>query len=198
MQRSEFEKMTGIYVSNSMYSVIEKYYLKTELDKEKFCELYKNNTDGIAEAIQIKADAKASKEQTFYFDNIAELEKEIKEYDKEVNNLKVQLEKELEWKIYDDNRNISQEEYDDMCGKAEHLSDYQAKVKLNNMFGFDFDYIRIIRSDRQQEINRHGVIRQTSVFVKRDPLYESSDYNYIAFNVCGYDYECVCGELYKL
>ena len=52
---SEFETLTGIYPPESLYSVIEKHYYDSKLDKHEFCENYKLNADGLAERIQREA-----------------------------------------------------------------------------------------------------------------------------------------------
>ena len=50
MTIDEFSKLTGFYPTVSMYETIEKAYMESKMDKKKFCEAYKNNLDGMAEA----------------------------------------------------------------------------------------------------------------------------------------------------
>ena len=57
MLKKEFEELTGIYPSDALYRCIEAKYMEMPMvRKENFCNYYKNNTDGIAELIQMLAD----------------------------------------------------------------------------------------------------------------------------------------------
>lgn len=56
MMREEFEQRTGFLPTLSLYSIIEKYYMNFDGDKEAFCKAYKKNTDGLATMIQHEAD----------------------------------------------------------------------------------------------------------------------------------------------
>lgn len=56
MLRTEFESMTGVYPSTSMFAVIKRFYEKSSLSKEQFCEAYKSNSGHMAEWIQVYAD----------------------------------------------------------------------------------------------------------------------------------------------
>ena len=47
-----------------------------------------------------------------------------------------------------------------------------------------------------QQKNRHGVIRDIKdKYYDRRPVYFATDLNYVAFECCGYAYECINGEL---
>ena len=52
MMIEEFEKRTGFYPSANLYESIEKAYLHSKPDKDAFCEVYKQNADGLAEKIR--------------------------------------------------------------------------------------------------------------------------------------------------
>ncbi len=55
MLMQEFESRTGFYPSQDLYSFIEKAYMESNLDKDAFCKVYKNNESGVAESIARKA-----------------------------------------------------------------------------------------------------------------------------------------------
>ncbi len=55
MLRSEFELLTDIYPSETLYSVIERFYMDSKEDKHDFCYNYKFNVDGLAQRIQTEA-----------------------------------------------------------------------------------------------------------------------------------------------
>ncbi|MEA5142401.1 MAG: hypothetical protein VB023_02335 [Oscillibacter sp.] len=52
MMIEEFEKRTGFYPSANLYESIEKAYMDSKVDKDAFCEVYKQNADGLAEKIR--------------------------------------------------------------------------------------------------------------------------------------------------
>lgn len=90
MMREEFEQRTGFLPSQSLYSIIEKYYMNFDGDKDAFCKAYKKNADGIATMIQHEADMQEVNAQ------IA-AEKAAKEYEARIAELEKALEREQEW-----------------------------------------------------------------------------------------------------
>lgn len=78
----EFSKLTGFYPTVSMYETIEKAYMESKMDKKEFCEAYKNNLDGMAEAIsywalvaQIAKENELIREKKELIERIKQLEK---------------------------------------------------------------------------------------------------------------------------
>lgn len=59
MTIQEFESRTGFYPDHALYSCIAEAYMESNLDKDAFCEAYKNNENGMAEAIARKASTAA-------------------------------------------------------------------------------------------------------------------------------------------
>ena len=109
MMIQELEGRTGFYPSQDLYSFIEEAYTKSNLDKDAFCKAYKQNENGMAEAIARKASItriieadKAEKEN----------HKKISGLEKEVERLKAQLEREQEWKPYESDHNVKQADYE--------------------------------------------------------------------------------------
>lgn len=56
MLKQEFSDRTGFYPSADMYAIIENKYLEMDVGKDRFCKMYKNNDEGLAEYIQSAAD----------------------------------------------------------------------------------------------------------------------------------------------
>ena len=56
MLEREFSDRTGFYPPADMYEIIESKYLEMDVDKDKFCEMYKNNDEDLAECIQMETD----------------------------------------------------------------------------------------------------------------------------------------------
>lgn len=84
----EFSKLTGFYPTVSMYETIEKAYMESKMDKKEFCEAYKNNLDGMAEAISYWAlVAQIAKENELIREK-KELTERIKQLEKEVHRLR--------------------------------------------------------------------------------------------------------------
>ena len=105
MMLEEFEKRTGYFPTMEEYAAIEKAYMEFSGDKDAFCKAYKKNEDGIAERIQrevnmqhINVQREAEKAQKAMEERIAELEKA--------------LEREQEWRPYEDTDNVQQADYE--------------------------------------------------------------------------------------
>lgn len=203
MLKQEFSNRTGFYPSADMYAIIENIYLGMDVDKDRFCEMYKNNDEGLAEYIQAVVD----KETVKMLDEMTRKAKEEKEaleckirmLERGMKDLQLLYDKELEWKPYENEKLYSQEEYDKLVGNIPEMDIDAAKKFVIDSFGFNPDRILIMTEYPKQEINRHGKIRNAKgEFYARKPLYESTDYNYILFSCAGIDYECVDGELYML
>lgn len=203
MLEREFSDRTGFYPPADMYEIIESKYLEMDVDKDKFCEMYKNNDGDLAECIQMETD-KATVVKLNELTKKAKEEKEalqcrIRMLEKCMEDMNALLEKELEWKPYKNENLYSQEEYDKLIGDVPEIDVDAAKKFVVDSFGFNPDRVLIMDKYPKQEINRHGKIRNViGEFYVRKPLYESTDYNYILFSCAGIDYECVDGELYMV
>ena len=101
MMREEFEQRTGFLPTQSLYSIIEKYYTNFDGDKDAFCKAYKKDADGLATKIQREADMQEINAQ------IA-AEKVAKSYEARIAELEKALEREQEWKPYEDTDNVPQ------------------------------------------------------------------------------------------
>lgn len=192
MMIQEFEERTGLYPSMELYAEIEKAYMECGLDKDTFCKDYKQNKNGIAEAIArratlsaISASSKAEKETA----------EKIAEFEKQVQRLSEQLECEQEWKPYEMKENVSQADYAKLAEGAEsgrcsrYMTDDEAKDWICREFDFDRSKITIIHEVDEWEINRHSQLRKTGNKIDRRPVYCATDYHYIRFNTSHWYYE---------
>ena len=189
MLLEEFEALTGFYPDQLLYEMIEKEYMESHKTKEEFCKDYLKNRDGLANKAQRSASLILAKKKM-------ENEKKIANLNEEIERLREALEKELEWKPYEFRRNVSQKEYDKMVAEENmvRLNDEQCKNILSDWFGFATEKVTILHEVPCYEINRHNLVREAGMVI-RDPLYFSTDWNYIRFD-CGLgSYELYNGTL---
>lgn len=132
MMIEEFEQRTGYFPSSAEYKAIEAAYMEFDGDKDEFCKAYKKNANGIAERIRREVNAAASKESR---QHTADLTRR----DIEIGRLKKQLEREQEWKPYEDADAVSQADYDELAtsGGTDKMTDDEAKALLYNYAGGD-------------------------------------------------------------
>lgn len=164
MMREEFEQRTGFLPTLSLYSIIEKYYTNFDGDKDAFCKAYKKNADGLATKIQREADMQEINAQIV-----------AKSYEARIAELEKALEREQEWKPYEDTDNVPQADYERLASQSdtEHLSDEKAKDLLYEWYGFAREKIRIHHSVPVYEVNRHRRLRKVGE-LDRSPLYNAT------------------------
>lgn len=197
MMMSEFIERTGFDPTYEEYAAIEEAYYNFSGNKDEFCKQFVEH-DGekkvYASRVQRIAQLKSK---------IVEMEKdfmqELQKKEQEVARLTAALDREQEWKLYECQWNVKQEEYErlekDCC--TEDMPDSKAVELIASEFGFVPDRIKIIHEVALYEINRHRQLRKVGT-VKRQPLYNATDWNYIRFNVHGnvtMSYEMHDGEL---
>ncbi len=185
MLLKEFEALTGFYPDQILYEMIEKEYMESHKTKEDFCKDYLKNRYGLANKAQSYATLKLAREKKENEKVIAKLNEEIERLKKSIERLKELLEKELEWKPYEYSENVSQAEYEKMAVEKDmkRLTDEQCKNILFDWFGFAPEKVTILHGVPCHEKNRHNLVRKVGMVV-RDPLYFSTDWNYIRFD-CG-------------
>lgn len=189
----EFESRTGFYPSQDLYSFIEKAYMESNLDKDAFCQLYKKNENGIADAIA----RKTSNAVIIAADKTEkETSKKIFDLEKEVQRLTAQLDREQEWQAHESDRNVKQSDYISLATASDTrtLTDDEAKQLIADEFGFNPQRITILHSVQKEEINRHRLCRQVGE-ISREPVYNATDWNYIRFDCAGWYYEMHNGSL---
>ena len=125
---------------------------------------------------------------------------EITRRDIEIERLKKELEREQEWKPYEDTHNITQEQYTGLAesvpgGAAHYMTDAEALDWVCSEFGFDRSKVMILHEIDEYEINRNHQLRRTGKKIDRRPVYCATDYHYIRFNVGRNWWECWNGQL---
>lgn len=181
MELKEFEQRTGFYPTLEEYKVIEEYYMDFTGDKDVFCKAYKKNEGGIAEKIQRAADMRRISAQR-------EAEKLTESYESRIAELEKALEREQEWKPYNDTHNVAQADYEKLAKDAEsgrcshYMTDDEAIAWICDEFDFDPQKITIIHEIDEYEVNRHHQLRRTGRKIDRRPVYCATDYHYIRFN----------------
>ena len=186
MMMKEFTERTGIYPTENLYKTIEQFYYDYDGNKDEFCKAYKANKNGLAEKIAAAAETESYRKEE-------EARAAEKKLAKQIEDLKKQLEREEEWKPYEDTHNTSQDEYDNLKEDqfTRVLSDSEATQMIYDLFGFAKEKIRIHRTVGKYEVNRHRKLRKVGE-INRAPLYNSTDWNYIRFD-CG----CMSYELFN-
>ncbi len=192
MMIEEFEKRTGFYPTLVQYEAIERAYMDFNGDKDAFCKAYKKNAERIQQEVNM-ATLKAQRDQA------AELDRR----DIEIERLKAELEREQEWKPYEDTHNVTQEQYADLAesvpgGAARYMTDAEALDWVCSEFGFDRSKVTILHEIDGYEVNRHNRLRRTGKKIDRRPVYCATDYHYIRFNVgrgTGWMWEAWNGQL---
>ena len=196
MLRQEFEQRTGIYPTSKLYHEIEKKYNEdNSLDKDEFCKRYKENTDALAETIQHAAEWEDQMEERQYRETISEKDKEIENLKKQIEEMKKQIEKLEGWEPTEISE-ITQDKYESLrsAKTTQEFSEEMAKDWLYAQFGFSQNKTKVFQEIPIYQKNKFGAIR-TNGYVKRPPVYNAPDWNYIRFNVADWQYEVVDGRL---
>lgn len=197
MTIKEFTERTGFYPSYEHYRIIEDAYMESDGDKDAFCEAYKNNTDGIAERIARAADRDFEKKAEAGKKAYARMEERIARQAYIINDLQSQLDAELEWTPCEDaGTRMTQRDYvklrEDRFTKT--MTDEEAANFIAEELGFNAARVKIIRKAETYEVNKHRRMRVAETY-EREPLYESTDWNYVRFDVYSMAYEYINGQL---
>jgi hypothetical protein len=82
-----------------------------------------------------------------------------------------------------------------------YLTDEEALILINDEFGFEVSRIKILR-EAEIDVTKEGARYVELIKVPRRPVYESTDWNYIRFNVRGcaaeWQYEMVNAQLFEV
>jgi hypothetical protein len=96
---------------------------------------------------------------------------------------------------------LSQPDYEQLEEAATldgYLTDAEARILINDEFGFEVSRIKIMR-EAEIDVTKDGDRQVTLERVPRRAVYRSTDWNYIRFNVRGcageWYYEMVDGQL---
>lgn len=115
----------------------------------------------------------------------ANFEAQASAYKKQLESLEEQIEREQEWKPYEDKENVSQDDYEHLVKQSDtqYLTDDEAKDLLYDWYGFAKEKVTIYHSIPRFEVNRHRQLRKVGE-IDRRPAYNATDWNYIRFD-CG-------------
>ena len=159
MLKKEFEELTGLYPSDNMYSIIEENYATYKnMSKERFCKMYKNNENGIAELIQAKCNVvnfeREHDEKSQLRDQILALNRELSMLEKQLKEVAEKYELEQEWKPYYNKCLLPKRTYEAMKEKYhKKLDTFEAKTFIHNTFGSQkWKLIDIKKSERFKTI----------------------------------------------
>lgn len=199
MMMSEFIARTGFQPTAAEYEQIEDAYYSFDGDKDAFCKAFVEN-GGEQKVYQDRA-----REIERLRSQILEIEKghkkELAARDRRIEELTEKLDKELEWKPYEDNENVRQADYEKLAAGADtgrcshYMTDEEAIRWICDEFDFDPAKITIVHEIDEYEVNRHRQLRKTGKKIDRRPVYCATDYNYIRFNTSRWSYEVWNGQL---
>lgn len=196
MTKEEFENRTGLFPSARSYAVIERFYYDFAGEKDSFCDAYRQNRDNLAYRIQTEIDAEEHRLASQNHREMQSKDDMIERLKLQITDLKKALDKELEWKVYEDPHNVSQEEYAKLrdCFITKEWKQEDILEYLKNVYGFRKDRIHVLEKVPILKINRHNQLRVVGDY-KRTPLYASSDWNYVRFDCGCMQYELCNDEL---
>jgi hypothetical protein len=80
--------------------------------------------------------------------------------------------------------NMKPDDYAKLLAAGTVMSDEQAKCLINDEFGFEVSRIRILH-EAEIDTTPAGATHLSCQKVKREPVYNATDWNYIRFNVRG-------------
>lgn len=195
MMMSEFIDRTGFTPTYEEYQKIEEAYYNFDGNKDAFCKAFVecNGEKEICSTRAKKIDQLKSQ--------LVESDRNIKElterYEQKIRLLQAQLDAELEWKpCADCGTNMSQSDYERLCnsGTSREMTLEEAKQFIYEECGFAPERVCIVPSVSIYEVNKYRRLRKASTFT-RQPVYESTDWNYVRFDCGNWMYELVNGDL---
>ena len=194
MMMSEFIDRTGFTPTYEEYLKIEEAYYNFDGNKDAFCKAFVS-ANGEKEICSLRAKKiEQLKSQLVESDRIV---KEMAErYEQKLRLLQAQLDAALEWKPSSGGTNMEQARYERLlnCGTSKKLTVEEAKQFIADECGFDPDKIHIVTEVSTYEVNKYRQTRKSATFT-REPVYESTDWNYVRFDCANFMYEFVNGEI---
>lgn len=195
MMLTEFERLTGIYPTMILWEVIEQEYGKSELPKQEWCKSFAENKDGMAERIARAADAEAFSRSIKLQTNLGKEQEKNTALESRIEELQKQLDKELRWRPAKDlGTNMSEHDYQILADDEAPLSELDAIRRVAHECGFDMSQIKIISTVETFDVNKYRKCRVSGKY-NRQPVWSSSDWNYIRFECANLQWEIVNGEL---
>ena len=198
MMLSEFVERTGFEPMPAEYAKIEEAYCGFNGDKDAFCAAFVSG-DGEKKIYQARA-AEIDRLNGRILEMDKAAKKDGEEYERRLAFFQAELDKEQEWKPYEDTHNVTQEQYADLAesvpgGAARYMTDAEALDWVCSEFGVDRSKVTILHEIDEYEVNRHHRLRRTGKKIDRRPVYCATDYHYIRFNVGRNWWECWNGQI---
>lgn len=191
----EFTDMTGFEPTVEEFNQIEAEYYRFNGDKQAFCK------DFVERGGEKQVYARRA-------EHIKELESQLMDQEKEYTarlaeltaeniHLQEELDRELDWQLTNSaGTKMYQEEYDDLLRHGEVLNCVQAVNIVCKEYGFAWGRVEIKKEVSTYQKNKRGELREKER-MERDPVYSSTDWNYIRFDCAGLQYEMINGELVR-
>lgn len=197
MMIQEFTKLTGIDPTTEEYAVIEELYYNFDGDKRAFCKEFVETN--MMDAVRKQIISNLHEELTQVYNKLRKEARESAILAGEIERLKADLEREQEWKPWENEKALKQNQYDALAkdGSSHEMTDEEAKEWISNEFGFAPGKIQINRQMKVYEVSRHDILRQVGE-IDRRPFYDATDWYYVFFTVCGLEYEAYNGSLTQL
>lgn len=195
MLMQEFTDMTGFEPTVEEFNQIEAEYYRFNGDKQAFCK------DFVERSGEKQVHARRAEYIKELYSRLMDQEKEytarLAELTAKNIHLQEELDRELDWQLTNSaGTKMYQEEYDDLLRHGEVLSCVQAVNIVCKEYGFAWDRVEIKKEVSTYQKNKRGELREKER-MERDPVYSSTDWNYIRFDCAGLQYEMINGELVK-
>ena len=113
MMMSEFTERTGFEPTAEEYAEIEEQYYSFDGDKDAFCQHWKD-TVGVEGICKARAEKIAQLRATM-LETEKSMMAENARLEKKITRLEAELEKEQEWRPYEDKDNCSDKKYDQLA-----------------------------------------------------------------------------------
>lgn len=194
MMMSEFIERTGFTPTYEEYLKIEEAYYGFEGSKDAFCKAFVS-ANGEKQIYKKRAD-RIEQLKSQLVENDRTFKEMADKYERKLKLLQAQLDAELDWKPSSCGTNMEQARYEKLLnsGTSKKLTVEEAKQFIAEECGFDHDKIHIVTEVSTYEVNKYRQTRKSATFT-REPVYESTDWNYVRFDCANFMYEFVNGEI---
>lgn len=193
MMMTEFVERTGFLPTAGEYEKIEEDYYNFNGNKDDFCKKFVAD-GGERKIYQARAD-EIARLRSQMVEIEKEHKKEIADRDRQIAALTAELDKELEWKPSTSaGTNMDQSSYEKLAHAGRKMTEDEAKQFIAEECGFDPEKISILHQASTYEVNKHSRLRVSAKY-ERDPVYESTDWNYVRFDCACSMFEMVNGDL---
>lgn len=194
MMLSEFIERTGFEPTADEYSKIEEVYYDFDGDKDAFCKAFVENGSEL-KAYKARA-VKIAQLRSQMLEVEKQYKKDVADRDRRIADLETVLDQELAWQPATDvGTRMDQRRYETLARSGKKITEQEAKELIAEECGFSIDKIVILNKACAYEVNKYKRLRPSAEY-ERDPVYESTDWNYIRFDCANFMYELVNGELH--